>query len=500
MRSFFYPGNGNEVRELGVGIDPKNSNILVIGCGAVGRCCLPMLLRELDLEPASVRVVDCLDNRHFIADLIQQGVVFEQLRLTPDTMHEILSARLSGGDLLIDLGWNIETKSVLEWCRAHDVLYINTSVEVWDPYADTLRCDPRPYTLYRRQMDIRAMVRDWQSNAGPTAVLDHGANPGLVSHFTKKALLDLTARAIERESRPELRRGLEDAHGRRDFAQLAQLSGTKVIHISERDTQLATQPREVNEFVNTWSVEGLYEEGVAPSEMGWGTHEEEMPADGVAFEDGPRNVICLRSLGVNTWARSWVPSGPIVGMVIRHGEAFGISDRLTVWNGDRAIYRPTVHYVYCPSDSAIASVHELRMREYKLQEKQRILADEISSGWDELGVLLMGHSLNGWWTGSVLDIDQARRLAPGQNATTVQVACSVVAAAKWILKNPRRGICLPDDIDHDEILSVAMPYLGKFVSEQVLWDPLHDSGRSLTSFGGEVPQPEKRWQFSTFRV
>ena len=87
-------------------------------------------------------------------------------------------------------------------------------------------------------------------------------------------------------------------------------------------------------------------------------------------------------------------------MVIRHGEAFTISDYLTVWEDNKLVYRPTVHYAYCPSDSAINSLHELEMRQFKLQDKIRIMTDEIISGHDELGVLLMGHDYKGWWVGS----------------------------------------------------------------------------------------------------
>jgi homospermidine synthase len=389
---------------------------------------------------------------------------------------------------------------MLQWCRDNGVLYVNTSVEVWNPYEDAHRSDPRAYTLYRRQMDLRSLVQTWGDNTGPSAVLDHGANPGLVSHFTKRALLDLSARMLTKDLPTQRRKEMEQALDSRDFPKLAALSGTKVIHISERDTQISDQPKQVDEFVNTWSVEGLFEEGIAPAEMGWGTHELEMPHDGYAFEDGPQNVVCLSSLGVNTWARSWVPSGPIIGMIIRHGEAFGISDRLTVWHGNKAIYRPTVHYVYCPSDAAVASVHELKMREYKLQERQRIMTNEITSGWDELGVLLMGHDLNGWWTGSILDIDEARRLAPGQNATTLQVACSVVAAVRWMIQNPRKGICLPDDVDHEDVLKVATPYLGRVVSEQVSWTPRCEAARAITSFGEPPLKEEHMWQFSSFRI
>ena len=54
------------------------------------------------------------------------------------------------------------------------------------------------------------------------------------------------------------------------------------------------------------------------------------------------------------------------------------------------------------------------------------MMDEITSGIDELGVLLMGHGLTTYWTGSQLDIHEARKLVPGQNATTLQVAAAVL--------------------------------------------------------------------------
>ena len=62
--------------------------------------------------------------------------------------------------------------------------------------------------------------------------------------------------------------------------------------------------------------------------------------------------------------------------------------------------------------------------------------DEITSGADILGALIMGHAYNSWWTGSDLSIEESRRLVPHQNATTMQVAISVVAAAMWMIENP----------------------------------------------------------------
>ena len=128
-------------------------------------------------------------------------------------------------------------------------------------------------------------------------------------------------------------------------------------------------------------------------------------------------------------------------MVVRHGEAFTISDQLTVWKNGKAVYRPTVHYAYCPCDAAIASLQRAaRLRLPAAAEDQRIMNDEITSGADILGALLMGHAYNAWWTGSDLSIEESRRLVPHQNATTMQVAISVVAAAMWMIENPERGV------------------------------------------------------------
>ncbi len=473
---------------------------LVIGCGSVGQCALPVLFDHFDIAPQQVTVIDFVDNRSRIKDLIDRGVTYQQERITPENYSQILSKYLAAGDILIDLGWNIDTIALIQWCRDNSVLFVNTSVETWDPYMQEERRDPRDHTLYVRQMALRDMVERWGHNGGPTAIVDHGANPGLVSHFAKHALKEICEKILH--SKPQDPRALDisKALSERNFRQMAKLAGVKVVHVSERDTQIASSPKRFNEFVNTWSIEGLYEEGVAPAEMGWGTHERTLPPGAATFQDGPKNEICLASLGANTMVRSWVPSGPIVGMVIRHGEAFGISDRLTVWDGDKAVYRPTVHYVYCPCDAAIASLHELRMRQYELQTDQRIMNNEIVDGWDELGVLVMGHDFNAWWTGTVLDIHSARQLVPNQNATTVQVAISVIAAVRYMVNHPREGFCLPDDIDEREILELAVPYLGRFVSEQTDWNPLRSLDLSYTAYGRPRPTEPDMWQFGTFSL
>jgi homospermidine synthase len=350
-------------------------------------------------------------------------------------------------------------------------------------------------------MNLRRMISKW-SEPGPTAVIEHGANPGLISHFTKHALLDIAHRALA-DKKFSGAQGEKVAHHAkaRNFNHLAHELGVKVIHCSERDTQITDQPKQVNEFVNTWSVEGFREEGTTTAEMGWGTHEKELPALAYEHGDGPKNQICLARMGINTLVTSWVPPNhEIVGMIVRHGEAFTISDKLTVWEGGKAIYRPTVHYAYCPCDAAIASLYELRGYDYRLQPNIRIMTNEIISGADILGALVMGHPYQSWWCGTDLDIDESRRLVPHQNATTMQVAVSVVAACMWMHENPRKGLCVPDDLPHDYVLDISKPYLGKFVSVASDWTPLKHYSNFFSGYNQPQLDRTDPWQFKNFLI
>jgi homospermidine synthase len=471
--------------------------ILVIGCGSVSQCTVPLLLRERVIAPDRITVLDMVDNRPKIADALAAGVRYELGRITPESLDTELSARLAPGDICLDLAWNIDTCTIVEWCREHGVRYVNTSTELWDPYADAATTHPLERTLYVRHMALRRMIARWGDNDGPSAVVEHGANPGLVSHFTKQALEEIAARAVADGAAPS---GTDAALADGRYHDLAHLLGVKVIHISERDTQITDRPKEVNEFVNTWSVEGFYEEGIAPAEMGWGTHEKRLPP--LAYQhagDGPGNQICLAQMACKTWVRSWVPCGEIVGMVIRHGEAFTISDHLTVRDGDgRPVYRPTVHYAYCPADVAVLSMVELEMRRFELQERQRIMGDEIISGQDQLGVLLMGHPYGAWWTGSLLSIEETRALAPHQNATTLQVAASILGAVRWMIGSPEEGVHVPDELPWRTVMDAAYPYLGTCWSDAVDWDPLRTRPDYFDQYNGRAFDGNEVWQFTNF--
>ncbi len=471
------------------------NRLLVLGAGSVSQSVLPLLIEHL-IDAKNITIMDQRDNRSRVQDALNKGATYLQDVITKENIDSQLSMYLKAGDFLLDLAWNIDANTILQWCFDHGVMYLNTSIEEWDPYEGGANKNPLDRTLYYRHMRMRQMKSTW-NKVGATAIVEHGANPGLVSHLVKKALVDIATRALKESKAAN---GVESALTNENYNDLAHLLGVKVIHISERDTQVTNRPKQWGEFVNTWSVEGFYEEGVAPAELGWGTHEKSLPVNAYEHPSGPKNQIAIAQPGATTWVRSWVPHFEIQGMVIRHGEAFTISDHLTVWQNEKAIYRPTVHYAYCPSNEAIVSMKELEMLNWKLHTNQRIMNDEITEGDDRLGVLLMGHPYRSWWTGSLLSIEESRRLIPGQSATTVQVSSAVYAAVAWAMKNPNRGLLVPDELPWREVLGYAEKYWGGIHSEAADWDPTLNRRDLFEGWNNKKVDKSDPWQFANFLV
>lgn len=475
-----------------VKILPFSGRILVIGAGGVGQCTLPLLLKHIDMPRDRITVMDMLDKRTELADSLEQGVKFVHEEIKKETYEQQLGAYVGAGDMIIDLAWNIGCTDIVQWCHDNDVLYINTSVEMWDP-SYTPETPMTDRTLYVRHMAIRNMIVGWK-NKGATAILEHGANPGLVSHFTKMGLIDIGQKVLDTVPANARTERIQQALTDRQYAALASELGVKVIHISEIDSQVTRGHRAADEFVNTWSVQGFHEEGIAPAEMGWGTHEQTLPAGSHSHTGGPENQICLDSFGINTFVKTTVPSADTIGMVVRHGEAFTISDSLTVWDGPKALYRPTVHYAYRCCDEGLDSLAALRKHNYELFAKERIMSNDIlPGGQDELGCLMMGHDFKSWWVGTILTIDEAREILPGQNATTLQVAGSVIGAVLWMIEHPTEGVRVPDQLPHEPIMEVALPYLGKVPSIALDWAPVE----LPENYSHEDVGP---WQFQNFVI
>ena len=458
--------------------------IVMIGFGSIGQGILPLILRHIGTSSDRITIVTAEDAGQ--TEAAEFGVTFVKTALTRANYRQVLECRLNAGDFLLNLSVDVSSVALLELARDRGALYLDTCIEPWaggytDPHMSV-------ETRSNYHMRLHALELRRQSGESPTAVLTHGANPGLVSHLVKQALVNIAADT-----------GVDagDPASRADWANLARTLGIKVIHIAERDTQVADAPKQPNEFVNTWSVDGFVSEGAQPAELGWGTHERHFPADGARHTEGSGCAIYLNRPGASTQVRTWTPAaGHFHGFLITHSEAISLADYYTVMEGERVVYRPTSHYAYHPSDSTVLSVHEFAGRNWHIQDRKRIMMKEITAGMDELGVLLAGHEKNAYWFGSQLSIGAARKLAPYNSATSLQVTSAALAGMIWAMENPRRGIVEPDDMDYRRPLQICMPYLGPVVGRYTDWTPLHQRGELFA----EDLDTSDPWQFKNVRV
>lgn len=454
--------------------------LVMVGFGSIGQAVLPLLLRHLDIHPEQIRIIAADADGAPVAQAFR--VALQVLPLTAENYRAVLEPLLGERDFLLNLSVDVSSRALIALCRQRGALYLDTCTEPWaGGYIDASR-PVSERSNYALREAVLALRRD--RAPAPTAMITFGANPGLVSIFVKQALRQLAAAA-----------GI--ALPQQAWAARAQRLGIRVIHIAERDTQTAARRKERGQFVNTWSTAGFIDEGLQPAELGWGTHERHWPPDGRRHDFGCDAAIYLDRPGAATRVRSWTPlEGAYHGFLITHSESVSIADHLTLRAGDRVTYRPTVHYAYHPCDDAVLSLHELAGRNWQPQADARIIRDDIVSGIDELGVLLMGDARGVYWYGSRLSIEQARELAPYNSATSLQVVAGVLAALVWALRHPQAGIVEPDDLDPEDILPIARPYLGELVGVHGDWHPLQERGRL---FDEDVDRDDP-WQFKNFRV
>lgn len=465
--------------------------IVMIGFGSIGRGTLPLIERHFKYDKSRMVVIDPQDTDRKLLD--ERGISFVKEAVTKKNYKKLLTPLLTNGGgqgFCVNLSVDTSSLELMKLCRKLGVLYIDTVVEPWLGFYFDDKADNASRTNYALRQTV--VEEQAENPGGTTAVSCSGANPGMVSWLVKQALVNLAndlGLDFEEPSKDD----------RQGWAKLMQKAGVKGIHIAERDTQRTKKPKPLNVFWNTWSVEGFISEGLQPAELGWGTHEKWMPKNARKQKHGSKAAIFLEQPGANTRVRTWCPTpGPQYGFLVTHNEAISIADFFTVRSKKGKVqYRPTCHYAYHPCNDAVLSMHEMFGAAGKAQPVHHVLDEnELVDGSDELGVLLYGHAKNAYWYGSQLTLEQARKLAPYQNATGLQVTSAVLAGMVWALENPEAGIVEADEMDYRRCLEVQKQYLGPVKGYYTDWTPL--AGRPGL-FEEEIDE-EDPWQFRNVLV
>lgn len=466
-----------EMPMYGKVLDLVKRRIVQIGFGGIGSASVQLFVKHFTFERGNIIVLEMKNELCKEGRSMYPNVEFVNVKVDKNNYRRLFEQYLRPGDLLLDLAWYIDSLAEMQWCHEHNVMYVNTAVEWWEVHQTQSNVDPRELTLYARQMEIQSIASGWKYDTNnPTAILTHGANPGWVSHVTKLGLRDwahfILTNAQHFAMSPQRAQRLTKLLQQRDYPRLAHLLNVQVIHIAEKDTLRSNKPKEINEFICTWSPQGFIEEGMAPAELGWGTHET-LKKGVYKYTTGPKHQVCFATRGMNTQVQSFVPSGNMVGMVIRHEEAYSIPAYLTVKEKDgKVLYRPTVHYCYQPCNDAVASMYELTSSGYKPPKAERIPKRDLIDGTDELGVFMLSKTYGAWWIGSTQSVSQSKSLLPHQGPTVTLVAAGVLGAVLYAFRHPQLGVIHPEAMMEDEIMNYVGPYLRPFRSMYVEgWQP-----------------------------
>src|SRR5271154_4908713 len=193
--------------------------LVIVGFGSIGQGVLPLLLRHIDIAPERITIVTAEPRGREVA--AQYGVRFVETALTRDNFRAVLEPLIAAGDFLLNVSVDVSSVALIELCQERGALYLDTCIEPWPGGYTDPSLPPSARSNYALRESALALRSRYPR--GPTAVLTHGANPGLVSHFVKQALIDLARNAGLNGGAPR---------PRAEWPRLPETLGVKVIHIA----------------------------------------------------------------------------------------------------------------------------------------------------------------------------------------------------------------------------------------------------------------------------
>jgi homospermidine synthase len=452
-------------------------NMYIMGQGAVGPALLYMILKIFKIKQTQITIIDLkhIDQLKGIVSYVVDKSLHEPLEIKLISTHinehnyktifEV-DHKLTKDDLIIDCAIEICSIDIMRLCQKYGCCYISSSTELWD-YKNVY--EPVSYTLYPIIKEIRNFSEELKKSGeiNFNAVIDMGCNPGNVNMWAQV--------------------GLDMINKHYGTKKTAQELDIRTIHISEYDTQRSSIPKRINEYCNTWAstCEPFYEEGLAPVEMSFGNHEELPDEKYIEILEDNNKYIAFNRLCTETFAHSYTPGYKnYIGSLIRHGENITIGELMSTYqkkDGNKIrTWSPSVYYVYHPTQDTMASLYELKEKNYKYQDNTRLFTNDIIDGCDELGLTFFLGNGDIFWIGSLLDIHEARDIYENIfdekiNATMVQVVGGYLSGIFHILdlnkQKKYNGVMVPEDLPYKEMYKKMKPFFGEFIFKKVTdWD------------------------------
>ncbi len=455
--------------------------ILQFGFGAVGKSFYEKVSKEIKFNENKYYVIT-REKSEFEAFINLGGMVsnFIMAEIGRDNFREVFGSYLEEGDLLIDFADTVGTKDICDWCAENNIMYINTGETDWpDNWYSIFKENEKKHLLKEKHKS------NPETNKYPI-LLQHGNNPGLVSHFVKAALEYIVQTQFQRNKQ------LKDLVKQGQFHQVAKALGLKMIHVNDIDLQQVKGDYDEKLLVSTWCTDSFWFEMLSEATANIGPHEEIDFAGECNLIDREKGFLEFKKMAGEKKCHTYYPGGKFEGFLVPHEETITIAKSLEVKEGDVVSYRPTVLFLYSPCDYATEFFENSKVNEYPNPDPKKPLdceningktiirghiypenyeilyQEKIEAGTEYVGVLLMGENFKPVWVGNRVEtafLYKDKKTSYWQTPTITPVAMSALAGVCWMLKHKNEGgIYFPDDIpDYKYIIKTAEKYISKTI-------------------------------------
>ncbi len=455
--------------------------IVQFGFGAVGKSFYEKVQKEIKFNENNYYVITA-DKSEFNAFINLGGMVanFVEANVTKDNFKEVFEKYLEEGDLLIDFADTVGTKDICRWCAEKNIMYINTGEADWPE---------NWYSILNENLLKNKLKEEYHNNNYVNKhpiVLQHGNNPGLVSHFVKAGIEYIVNTQFKKDRK--LKTLIKD----NKFNEAAKILGIKMIHVNDIDLQKINDVYNKDKLYNTWCIDSFFFEMLSESTIDIGTHERIDFEDKCKLVDYKNGFVELKKLAAETKCCTYYPNGKFEGFLVPHEETITIAKSLEVKEAGKVIYRPSVMFVYSPCEYARKYMKDAKVNDYPESNPQKpmdcenengvtitrgylypqraeiVYKEKIESGTEYVGVLLIGENFKPVWVGNRIELSflyKNLKDSYWQTPTITPVAMSALSAICWMIKNKDKGdIYFPDDIpDYKYILKIAEKYISKTI-------------------------------------
>lgn len=450
-----------------------NNKIVQFGFGAVGKSFFEKISKEIKFDKDKYFVIsrDKLEYTFFI-ELGGHIGNFIVADINKENFKSVFSKYLSEGDFLIDFADSVGTKDFVEWCATNNIMYLNTGETDWED---------NWYSIFEENLkknELRNKLKQNNNVNKYPIVLQHGNNPGLVSHFVKAGLEYIVKKQFKNNKK--YTKFIQE----NKFNELAKALDLKSIHVNDNDYQEVNEKFDKNKLYSTWSIDSFFFEMLSEATINIGTNEKIDYQEECKMLDLKNGFLEFKDIAIDKMGKTYYPKGKFEAFIVPHEETITIAKSLEVKNGNNVTYRPTVMFLYSPCDFAVNYLKGARVdnslqidtnrkqeiiRGFKYPERSEIIyKEQIKKGTEYVGVLLLGSKFDPVWIGNRIKknfLYRNKEASFWQTPTITPVAMSALAASCWMIKNKNKGgIYFPDDIDeYKEIINFAEKYISKTI-------------------------------------